>query len=399
MPLGGRGTRLIEGESTRVGFMLPTGDWLGGHSYLRNLFAAIHNLPGNPITPVIFAGKRQANACTEFSGIEVIQTSALDRMSPSWFLRQIVAKVTARDIVLIRLLRRYDISTLSHSSHLGRQTTVKTIGWIPDFQHTHLPEFFSPEQRLHRDREYKKLCELCDKIIVSSKCAGADLMRFSAAHAHKAELLQFVASPLPIAHAASLQDLHLLYDFNQPYFLLPNQFWAHKNHRVVLSALQILKRRNKPLLVLATGSSEDHRNPSFFPSLMEYAAECKVLDCFRVLGKIPFDHLVGLMQHATAFINSSRFEGWSTSVEEAKSMGKQIVLSDIPVHREQAPERGFFFPPDDPEALATAMMAAYNEYDLQKDLAIQNEASTRFEKRQGEFGNSYLRTVMRASQH
>jgi glycosyltransferase involved in cell wall biosynthesis len=295
---------------------------------------------------------------------------------------------------LQRLLRRHGISVLSHSSHLGRQTAVKTIGWIPDFQHVHLPEFFSPEERRRRDREFTKLCELCDKIIVSSECAGADLRTFSPAHAHKAELLRFVANPTPLAHAERLPDLQRLHNFNGPYFLLPNQFWTHKNHRVVLSALQILKRRNEPLLVLATGSSEDVRNPSFFPSLMEYAAECDVLDCFRVLGQIPFDHLVGLMQHAIAFINPSRFEGWSTSVEEAKSMGKQIVLSDIPVHREQAPERGFFFPADDPEALAVAMMAAYIGFDAHKDTAVQDAASARFPERQREFGEIYLRIVM-----
>jgi glycosyltransferase involved in cell wall biosynthesis len=390
---------MTKGESTRVGFILPSGDWLGGHNYLRSLFAAMRTLPGSPMTPVIFSGRGKGNASADFSGIEVIQTSVLDRKTSGWLLRQIIAKTTARDTILQGLLRRHGVSVLSHSTHLGRQTAVKTIGWIPDFQHVHLPEFFSPEERRLRDREYMKLCVLCDKIIVSSESARTDLQTFSPAHAHKAELLQFVASPAPFAHAASLPDLQRLYDFSRPYFLLPNQFWAHKNHRVVLSALQILKRRNEPLLVLATGSSEDYRNPSFFPSLMEYAAQCDVLDCFRVLGKVPFDHLVGLMQHATAFINPSRFEGWSTSVEEAKSMGKQIVLSDIPVHREQAPERGLFFPADDPEALAEAMMVAYNQFDVDEDVAMQNAASTRFQERQRKFGEAYLRTVMRAWEH
>jgi glycosyltransferase involved in cell wall biosynthesis len=384
---------VMKGKNTRVGFILPPGDWLGGRNYLRNLFTAIRTLPGNPITPVIFTGKREGDISSDFSGIEVVQTSMLDRKSSSWFLRQIIAKTTARDTILQRLLQRHGVSVLSHSTHLGSQTAVKTIGWIPDFQHVHLPEFFSPEERGLRDRKYMELCVLCDKIIVSSGCAGADLRTFSPEHAHKAELLQFVASPAQLAHAASLPDLQRLYDFNRPYFLLPNQFWAHKNHRVVLSALQILKRRNEPLLVLATGSSEDYRNPTFFPSLMEYAAECDVLDCFRVLGKVPFNCLVGLMQHATAFINPSRFEGWSTSVEEAKSMGKQIVLSDIPVHREQAPDRGFFFPADDPEALATAMVAAYNAFDPQKDAAKQDAASADFPERQRQFAETYLQIV------
>jgi glycosyltransferase involved in cell wall biosynthesis len=383
-------------ESTRVGFILTAGYWLGGRNYLRNLFAAIRTLPGNPITPVIFTGKRQDDASTDFSEIEVIQTSVLDRKSSSWLLRRIIAKATARDLILQRLLRRHGVSVLSHSFHLGRQTAIKTIGWIPDFQHVHLPEFFSPEDRNQRDREYMEYCKVCNKIIVSSECAATDLQTFSPAHAYKAEVLRFVASPAPLSHAAGLLDLQRLYRFNEPYFLLPNQFWAHKNHRVVVSALKILKRRNEPLLVLATGSSEDYRNPSFFPSLMEYVTECDVLDRFRVLGRIPFDHLIGLMRHATAFINPSRFEGWSTSVEEAKSMGKQIVLSDIPVHREQAPERGFFFPTNDPEALAAAMMAAYNEFDPHKEAAMQETASIRFPERQRKFGEAYLRTVMGA---
>src|SRR6202012_4558704 len=100
----------------------------------------------------------------------------------------------------------------------------------------------------------------------------------------------------------------------------------------------------------------------------------------------PFDHLVGLMHHATAFLNPSRFEGWSTSVEEAKSMGKQIVLSDIPVHREQAPERGYFFPPDAPQALADAMSAAYNRHDKQVDASMHDAANACFPERQRQFG-------------
>src|SRR5437763_16455643 len=71
-------------ESTRVGFILTSGYWLGGRNYLRNLFAAIRTLPGNPITPVIFTGKRQDDASTDFSEIEVIQTSVLDPKSSSW---------------------------------------------------------------------------------------------------------------------------------------------------------------------------------------------------------------------------------------------------------------------------------------------------------------------------
>ena len=76
---------------------------------------------------------------------------------------------------------------------------------------------------------------------------------------------------------------------------------------------------------------------------------------FRPLGIVPYLDLMSLMRHSVAVINPSRFEGWSTTVEEAKSMGKSILLSDISVHREQAPDRAAFFSPDNPQALADAM--------------------------------------------
>jgi glycosyltransferase involved in cell wall biosynthesis len=383
-------------SGARVGFILQSGHWLGGRVYLRNLLAAVRILPGNPITPMIFTGKRNADASIDFPESEIVTASLFDRNSPTWFVWKVIQKITSEDVMLRRLLQQHDISALSHSVQPGGLAPVKTIGWISDFQHVHLPEFFTRKERMRRDRDFRSLCKYCDKLIVSSECARADLLSFSPEHAHKAELLRFVSGPIPFVHAAKLPDLRRLYDFDGPYFLLPNQFWAHKNHRVVVSALQRLKRQNRSFMVLATGSREDNRNPLYFSSLMQYAAECEVLDRFRVLGQIPFDHLAGLMQHAIAFINPSRFEGWSTSVEEAKSMGKQIVLSDIPVHREQAPERGLFFPPEDSEALAQTLIDVSERFDSQQDAAAQSQARARFPERQRAFGEAYLAIVGRA---
>ena len=59
-----------------------------------------------------------------------------------------------------------------------------------------------------------------------------------------------------------------------------------------------------------------------------------------------------------ALINPSRFEGWSTTVEEAKSFGVPLILSDIDVHHEQAGEAARYFGLDDPATLADALCKA-----------------------------------------
>jgi glycosyltransferase involved in cell wall biosynthesis len=393
--LVGKGNVMTGERDIRVGFLVRPDHWLGGKNYLRNLFSAIRVRSDRVITPVIFTGMRSSSAAADFPGIEVVRSPILDdRRSAAWFVRKVVAKVSSQDRLLRRLLEQHNVSILSHSFHLGIQSSIATIGWIPDFQHLHLPEFFSLHDRQLRDREFMEVCAHSDRIILSSECARADLQAFAPEHVHKAALLRFVASPMPLNHAVALQVLQREYSFEKSYFLLPNQFWAHKNHRVVISALQILRSQNRNVTVLSTGVTNDYRHPQFFSDLMKYAKECDVLDSFRVLGVVPFDHLVGLMRHSIAFINPSKFEGWSTSVEEAKSMGKQVVLSDIAVHREQAPDRGFFFPAEDPEALAEAMLAAYHQFDELDDFKRQEVARIQYPDRLKEFGNAYAQIAL-----
>ena len=78
------------------------------------------------------------------------------------------------------------------------------------------------------------------------------------------------------------------------------------------------------------------------------------------------------------YINPSFFEGWSTTVEEAKYRGKPILLSDLKVHREQAPAKGVFFDPNDPEDLAKKMWDLWQQATLNEDVDVlerRNEAA------------------------
>jgi glycosyltransferase involved in cell wall biosynthesis len=76
---------------------------------------------------------------------------------------------------------------------------------------------------------------------------------------------------------------------------------------------------------------------------------------------IPLAHVYALLRSAVALINPSRFEGWSTTVEEAKSFGVPMILSDLEVHLEQTNGLARYFGVDDASALADHLEAAWNE--------------------------------------
>ena len=342
----------------RVGFVfefLEPG-WLGGFSYYRNLLGALRSLPGRRIETVIFTGRRiDANRLAEFPAADIVHSSFLDARDPLCILRKLWVLATARDIFLERLLTRSRIDILSHSGYLGHRAKIPAVGWIPDFQYKYFPEYFSPLQRTLRHLKYRRMCELCACVLLSSVAAKKDLERFIPDRRAASRVIRFVPSIPHDPAPSKREEIARRFGFSGPYFLVPNQFWAHKNHPVLIEALRILKSQGRMVLVLATGSTTDGRKPGYFSSLMASAQRSGVLDCFRVLGIVPYRDLVGLMRNAVSLINPSLFEGWSTTVEEAKALGKRIILSDIPVHREQDPERGVYFPPDDPHLLAQAM--------------------------------------------
>jgi glycosyltransferase involved in cell wall biosynthesis len=146
--------------------------------------------------------------------------------------------------------------------------------------------------------------------------------------------------------------------------------------------------------VLATGNPSDHRQPGHFADLMERAAHAGVAATFRCLGTLPYTDLLTLMRGSVAVVNPSLFEGWSTTVEEAKSLGKRIVLSDLPVHREQAPARGVYFNPRDAEDLAEKLWQVWSSFDADADASAALAAAQELPARLAAYAAAYEGIVL-----
>jgi len=380
---------------TRVAFVMasPGQGWLGGLSYFRNLFQALRALPASSIEPVIITDPHADEKGLEsFQPIEIVRTSLVDTRTPWWKVRRALQLYCDRDWLFERFLRRHRIDLLSHSGYLGRKCRVPALAWIPDFQELHLPEFFSPAERGARARNVEECCRHATAVLLSSQSARVDLEGVSGQCGARAYVLPFVAS-VPARHELpTVRELEQRHGFRGRFFHLPNQFWAHKNHATVIEALRRLKDEGLDVLVLATGNTADHRQPEHFAQLMALAAARGVADRFRVLGVVPYLDLMGLMAASVAVINPSLFEGWSTTVEEAKSLGKAVILSDIPVHHEQAPEGGVYFPPTDPIALAACLWQIWSRKN-EPEIRSLDRVFESLQERRGQFGRGFEHIV------
>ena len=89
-------------------------------------------------------------------------------------------------------------------------------------------------------------------------------------------------------------------------------------------------------------------------------------------------------------LNPSLFEGWSTTVEEARAMGTPMVLSDLEVHREQMDDAAIYFERNSALSLANALDRIQVLDPAQRELqtnAARNAALQRVEQFAGDFVN------------
>ena len=229
----------------------------------------------------------------------------------------------------------------------------KMVSWIPDFQHKFYPGFFSKKNLFFREARFKRIIGKSDAVILSSHDAHSHLKKF-----YKVDDKKIRVSIMPFVSIIQdfvLTDFDTLkskYNVTTPYFLVSNQFYAHKNHIIVLKAIANLKKSGLDFAVYFTGKTSDYRNPLFYDSLTNYIAENDIQSHAKILGVIPREDQLGLLKNALAIIQPSKFEGWSTIIEDAKTLQKQIICSNIDVHIEQLQENAFYFLPDSVDELS-----------------------------------------------
>ncbi|MGY4171640.1 glycosyltransferase family 4 protein [Bradyrhizobium sp. USDA 4529] len=348
---------MVDRAPLRVAFInVPRRLWAGGHNYQRNLFSVLNRHQPGAISPVLFTGMNESldeiSAFSNIPNVEVVRSPAFDHRARGL----LDALASGVDRAAAAEFRDHRIDLVFEAARFfGWRLPFPTIAWFPDMQHRRLPHLFSMTARLRRDLGFRIQIASGRRIMLSSVSALKDVQRYYSMPKSGVSVVRFASEPPLSMLAVNPFDIIAHFELPLNYFYLPNQFWRHKNHSVVIDALAILKRRGVHAVVAASGSTGDPRESGYFERTMEQV-KARGLDLnFRHLGLIPMEHVYALLRASTALINPSEFEGWSTTVEEAKSFRVPLILSDIDVHREQAADLARYFGTKKPEVLAEHM--------------------------------------------
>lgn len=339
----------------RVAFRVegPAG-WMGGVNYLLNICRVLRtHVP--KIEPVLFvppgAGAGLARQYVAANGKPPVEMS--ERSSGAKYL-SILGFNDRRDM---RCFAEHGIDLVFESAgYYGPDPTIPILAWLPDFQHQRLPHLFPRKQWWSREVRYRRVLSTRHHVMLSSMSAEADMKRYYGDAKGTVHVVPFAVQLDREASWEEGEGVRIARDLPERFLFMPNQFWSHKNHRLVVEALGSLGE--KAPVVAASGHPDLVRSPTLIAELQARAAALGVANKFRVLGQLPYPELLALNARADRVINPSLFEGWSTIVEESRALGTLLLLSDIDVHREQAPPETIFFDPVSATSCADAMLTA-----------------------------------------
>jgi glycosyltransferase involved in cell wall biosynthesis len=390
----------------RIAFQYVGGEgWIAGISFLESLFLALRSLGTESpyLALVINENTPEQDYRTLLPYVDQILTVPANPLlryrMVRWFRKRILNNWRFGELCFLSdVLKKHNIDCFfSIAWELWTHLSVPHITWIYDFQHVHLPDMFTPAERVTRDRAFHSWAQSATLVLLAAEDVRKDFEAFAPEYAAKARTVQFAAHIPPSVYDKDPLESLSIYHLPEKFFYLPNQFWKHKNHTVVLKALHILRKRSVRSCIVCTGNPIDPRHPTYFVDLMQKLSLWNIRDQVIPLGIVPREHVFMLMRQAICVLNPSLFEGLGLSVAESKSLGKRVMLSDLPVLREQDPSHAVYFDPRDEKDLADKMEMIWKTTEPGPDLDLEASARATLPRRQQQFGRAFLQIAREAT--
>lgn len=242
-----------------------------------------------------------------------------------------------------------------HDYPVKSKLNAKLISWYADLQHMYYPQFFTKRKRLERNARIKLILKNSKDLVVSSQAVKDDFLNFfKVPKSLKIHIYHFV-SIIEGVPDIGFDEIRAKYDLPEHYYMVSNQFHKHKNHKVVFEAVAELKKKGIEVSIAITGRFPDEPDSPYMQELHDIINKNDLKKSIKFLGLIPRGDQFLLMKYSKAIIQPSLFEGWSTVIEDAKSLHVPVIAANLNVNIEQLEKKGTYFEPHNVEQLVSIL--------------------------------------------
>lgn len=374
--------------------------WLGGHYYLQHILRALNALPKEKtrdLRVTYLTGTNVSLPVVSYDTKTVVAPEVYNppQSLPQKMLRRLRRARGLRNPQLHDFLVHHGVD-FAYPCATGGEGAYRTAHWIADIQFKHYPQFQTVESLAGQSAYLGDIAAKANTIVLSSAYGEADCHRFYPETRGRTFVMPFRVG---VDIEAESPNAPNALGLPPRFFLCSNQFWQNKNHRVVVKALARLKANGRPVNIVCTGRFHDPRLPSYTDDLLGEINAAGIWSELRLLGAIDRTLQIDLMRRCVGVLQPSLFEGWNTSLEEARFLGRPVIASAIPVHLEQKFAGVDFFEPHDDAALAALLSRAWGSAPKSGEIDFESEAAVRSEYGLlvREFGERFLELIAFAS--
>lgn len=281
-------------------------------------------------------------------------TSFFRQLSNFLVGRQRISLQNCRSAFLNKKLSAFGIQAVWSVNPLASPTNVPFVTTIWDISHKVTPYF--PEiseggnALVKRDKICKSVFDQAFRIIV-----GTDRGRNELESIYGVVRERIKVQPLPV-EIAKFDDIIVRDRLN---FIYPANFWTHKNHNVIVHAVNALRNdADLTIKIIFTGSDRGN-----LQKIQNLVARYELNSQFVFKGFVDSKELESLYRSANSCIFPSYIGPDNLPPLEAVSFGARAIVSDIPGARDQFGEFATYFNPYDPSSLANQIKTAVHNFD------------------------------------
>lgn len=244
---------------------------------------------------------------------------------------------------------------------------VPTVSVVYDLQHLYYPQFFEPAEIDERNKNFDWACAASSTIVCISDYVRGTVLEKSALPEERVKTIPILlprrlAPPSIEARERVLAAFHLT---PRRFLLYPANFWAHKNHELLLTAFG-MHRASHPdsdLKLVLTGSLGPRRD-----EVMDATCAMGLSHAIVFPGYLTAEDFSPLMHECKALIFPSLFEGFGMPLLEAMAAGRPILCGNRTSLPEVAGDAALFFDPAKPVQIVNAIDRIERDFELEKEL-------------------------------
>jgi glycosyltransferase involved in cell wall biosynthesis len=140
------------------------------------------------------------------------------------------------------------------------------------------------------------------------------------------------------------------------FFLYPAQFWPHKNHTLLINAIQKVIETNPTINLVFTGSNKG--NLSYIEN---YIKERNLSNHIKIMGFVSNEELFTLYKNAISLVMPTFLGPSNMPPLEAAFLDCPVLISDLEGHRELMKTYATYFDPTNVDDLTTKLLSCINK--------------------------------------